>query len=176
MSASTAEQRATRVLEDHSIDKPPVPVALLAELVGANVVYQPFEGEVSGMLYREQGHSVLGVNSAHGQTRQRFTIAHEIGHLVLHEGKPVFVDSFGGRINLRDGTSDSQEVEANAFAAELLMPKAFVQEAVNDVIIRGGGASPSQLVGELAKRFRVSKESMNYRLQNLGYIDPGGFN
>lgn len=172
MSAVTAEQRAERLLDEHSITRLPVPVSRLAEELGASIVYQPFEGEVSGMLYREDDHSVIGVNSAHAQNRQRFTMAHEIGHLVLHEGRPVFVDTFGGRINLRDGTSDDQEIEANAFAAALLMPEAFVQEAVRDVIIRRGSASPSELVNELAKKFRVSPQSMNYRLQNLGFIDP----
>lgn len=172
MSAASAEKQAARLLHEHSIAGPPVPVEQLAEALGADVIYEPFEGEVSGMLYRQDGHSVIGVNSTHARNRQRFTVAHEIGHLRLHEGKPIFVDSFGGRINLRDGTSDRQEVEANAFAAELLMPKVFVQRAVNQFVGHRNDVSLSHLVNELAKSFRVSKESMNYRLQNLGYIDP----
>lgn len=174
MSAISAEKQAWRLLCDYMIEGPPVPVERLAENLGAEIVYQPFEGDVSGMLFRDesQSRSVIGVNSAHASKRQRFTVAHEIGHLKLHEGKPVFVDSFGGRINLRDGTSDNQEVEANAFAAELLMPKAFLLSAVKEIIARRGGTSPGDLVNELAKTFRVSKESMNYRLQNLGFIDP----
>src|SRR5262245_61528186 len=107
------------------VESPPVPVERLAEGLGAEIVYQSFEGDVSGMLYRDENRNLIGVNSAHGANRQRFTIAHEIGHLKLHAGKPVFVDSFGGRVNLRDGTSDLQEVEANAFAASLLMPQQF---------------------------------------------------
>lgn len=53
----------------------------------AAVRYSPFEGELAGMLVRGDGQIVIGVNSLHPLNRQRFTIAHECGHLLLHKGE-----------------------------------------------------------------------------------------
>lgn len=65
------------------IAEPPVPVEQLARNAGALISYQPFEAEdISGLLYRTAGTApVIGVNSNNPKVRQRFTIAHELGHL-----------------------------------------------------------------------------------------------
>ena len=123
---STAEKRAIAVLEEAAIDELPVPVEEIAIGLGADIAYEAYDGEVSGMLYRADGRALIGVNSKHATTRQRFTVAHEIGHLVLHKGRPMFIDRFV-RVNWRNGVSDTDEVQANAFAAELLMPRKFVE-------------------------------------------------
>ncbi|HEX3448735.1 MAG TPA: ImmA/IrrE family metallo-endopeptidase [Isosphaeraceae bacterium] len=151
----------------------PVDVELIARGLEAGVVYRPFEGDVSGMVYRNRREKVIGVNSSHPQNRQRFTVAHEIGHLVLHKGQPVFVDSFEGRINWRDGASAKEESEANAFAAELLMPRALVLGEV-DRAVGEEDLSAATLTERMARDFKVSQQSMRYRLENLGVLDPGG--
>lgn len=170
-SPNSAEKRAIDLMEDAGIDELPVPVAELAISLGAEIAYDAYEGEVSGMLYRTDSHTLIGVNSRHAQTRQRFTIAHEIGHLVMHQGTPMFIDRFL-RVNRRDGASNQQEIEANSFAAELLMPRKFVAEEVDRVISKRSNVSPQELVSALAKRFDVSAEAMQYRLTNLGVLDP----
>src|SRR5439155_6312339 len=105
-----------QLLEEHQIKKPPVPVEDLAKGVGAEIRYSPFEGDVSGMLFRHQNQKIIGVNSLHHLHRQRFTIAHEIAHLLLHEGMEVHVDH-SYRLNLRDDVSsqalDPEEIAAN---------------------------------------------------------------
>jgi hypothetical protein len=71
-------------LKKHRIKKPPIPVAQIERALGAEVRYSPFDGELAGMLVRGEGETIIGVNSLHHPYRQRFTIAHECGHLLFH--------------------------------------------------------------------------------------------
>src|SRR5437879_4235539 len=112
------EKYAQKILDDLELDNAPIPVEEIAAHLGAQLSYEPFQGkgELSGMLLRDKDRAVIGVNSAHPSVRQRFSVAHEIGHLVMHEGA-MFVDQTV-RFN-RDGNSslaiDPQEIEANQF-------------------------------------------------------------
>lgn len=168
---SFAEKRASTLLEELGVESLPVPVEEIAISLGADLQYEAYEGEVSGMLYRHDAGAVIGVNSRHPATRQRFTVAHEIGHLVLHKGRPIFIDRFV-RVNWRNGQSDLEEIQANAFAAELLMPRKFVDLEIERVLSRRANVTAQQLSTELAKTFQVSTEAMQYRLSNLGVLDP----
>jgi Zn-dependent peptidase ImmA (M78 family) len=167
------EVAAGEVLSVLNITRPPVPVEDIARELGALVTYTEFDGTVSGMLLRDEvrGQIILGVNHDHAKTRQRFTIAHELGHLKLHKGKPFIVDRLV-QINLRNRESsmatDDQEIEANRFAAELLMPRAMVIDHVEKLLTRDPDASENVLVVNLARTFAVSPEAMGYRLVNLG--------
>jgi Zn-dependent peptidase ImmA (M78 family) len=166
-----AEKRAIAVLMDFNVSEAPVPVEEIARKLGAQITYESFEGDISGMLYRDQGRAVIGVNSRHAPTRQHFTVAHEIGHFLMHEGQPVFIDRFV-RVNWRDGESGREEVQANAFAAELLMPRDLMQTAIERALYRRRDVNPQELAGVLAKGFEVSAAAMQYRLINLGILNP----
>lgn len=169
---SPPEQRAAAVLKRAKVKQLPVPVEEIATSLGAEITYEPYEGDVSGMLYRsDEGAPLIGVNSTHASTRQRFTVAHEIAHLVMHEGTSIFVDRFA-RVNWRNNTSNSEEIEANAFAAELLMPRGLVAREVKAALTKEEGITPEKLASRLAKTFRVSAQAMSYRLENLGVVDP----
>jgi Zn-dependent peptidase ImmA (M78 family) len=171
VSSSEAEASAGQLLDQLGITDVPVPVAQIAVAAGASVTYDTFDGQVSGLLYRDAERCVIGVNSRHAPVRQRFTIAHEIGHLRMHEGRPVFIDRLV-RMNARDGTSTKEEVEANAFAAALLMPGTIVEREFDAIVQRQGAVGRDRLLAELAERFEVSAEAMGYRLTNLGIVDP----
>src|SRR4051794_6893018 len=123
---SLARRKATELLEAAGIRKAPVPIEALAELVEARIKYEPFAGGLYGMVHRNtDGSAVIGVNSNDSINRRRFTIAHEIGHLVLHKDEALHVDErypIGLRTDQSSLATDSREVEANQFAAELLMP------------------------------------------------------
>ena len=112
------------------ISQYPIPVERVAEHLGAALRFEPFDGDISGMLFRDDQRVIIGVNSLDGVTRQRFTISHEIGHLMLHNGRPMFVEKHV-QVNLRDSVSSTatnrEEIEANRFAAELLMPAGMVK-------------------------------------------------
>jgi Zn-dependent peptidase ImmA (M78 family) len=124
------------------------------------------------MIYRFDDHAVIGVNSTHAPTRQRFTLAHEIGHYVLHAGQPMFVDSFVTRVNWRNGESNLEETQANQFAAELLMPRELVAREVDRALTRKQTIDAQGLASQLAELFNVSQQSMEFRLANLGVLDP----
>jgi Zn-dependent peptidase ImmA (M78 family) len=155
------------LLNSQEIRRPPINVHAIAEFLDVTVVETAMSQDVSGMLVRDDQDLTIGLNRAHPQARKRFTLAHEIGHLTLHRGRPLIVDA-AVRINLRDRTSatatDREEIEANQFAAELLMPVRMMMEAVADA----KATTPDELQRELARRFRVSEEAMGYRLVNLG--------
>lgn len=168
---SPAEKRAAALLKDSGVTELPVPVEQIARRLGAQITYESFEGEISGMLYRDRGTTVIGVNSRHAPTRQRFTVAHEIGHFLIHKGQPVFIDRFV-RVNLRNGESNPEEVQANAFAAELLMPRAMVRDAINNALSGRRDITPQEVVSVLAARFEVSAAAMQYRLINLEVLNP----
>ena len=161
--------KAKDLLESANIRKAPVPVEKLASTLNATIRYQPFDGEVSGMVHNKNNVAVIGVNSTHSVTRQRFTIAHEIGHLVLHQSEDLHVDSqLRSAANFRDEVSslgvDDGEIEANQFAAELLMPEEFILKDLKAV----NAAEPDAAIEELAHRYKVSIQSMTIRLSKLG--------
>jgi hypothetical protein len=167
-----------------AIEAPPVPVervaiALLglfhdeADDLRALPGAPTDQGRLSGMLNAEE--MIIWIDRGEARRspgRRRFTIAHEIGHLVLHV--PVFHEVF------YDPTSDVLEVEedspaselpelrrrereANVFARELLMPESLVNEQA-----RATGYN----LPALADRFEVSVPAMRLRLRLLKLLPP----
>ena len=158
-------------VNDRTID----PVALATRL-GIEVRAANIADNISGFLvFDAQGKPFIGVNSSHHTHRQRFTVAHEIGHYLLHERTKPHMDDENGAFNVRlrsdlsSTGSDPREVEANLFAAELLMPSEWLE---ND--IRGHAhidVFENSLISELATRYSVSEHAITIRLTRLGYID-----
>ncbi|MGW4521345.1 ImmA/IrrE family metallo-endopeptidase [Amycolatopsis sp. NPDC004378] len=142
----------------------------IASRAGIQVVRAPSNGSESAFLVRDGRRIIIGVNSRQSRRRQRFSIAHELGHWQMHEGRPLIVDHTI-RINKRDEVSsaatDTEEIEANSFAAALLMPRTWMQAAV-DRELQLGVNDRDALTLSLAKEFDVSTEAMRFRLMNLG--------
>ena len=166
------KQKVAAILKQYNVDKPPVPVERIAKMLGATIQYEPFAGkdDVSGMLFRDGSRVIIGINSTHSKNRQRFSIAHECGHLQLHQGK-MYVDA---RVNFRDAVSglaiDQEEIEANAFAAEFLMPESMVLREMRKTLRKHESHQVENIVEQLAKVFSVSTQAMEIRLRNLGLI------
>lgn len=163
------EQQARTLLAKYNITRAPIPVEQIAVAEGAQVVRSPSSGQESGFLLRD-GHRVLiGLNSRDTDRRQRFTIGHELGHLTLHEGRPLIVDH-SVRVNKRNDVSsaatDREEIEANNFAAAILMPKQIVMDVVERHLNRGI-VTQDELTYQLANEFEVSTQAMGWRLINL---------
>ncbi|WP_246763637.1 ImmA/IrrE family metallo-endopeptidase [Rhizobium sp. 007] len=116
-------------------------------------------------MARKPGVTIIGVNSEQSKQRQRFTIAHEFGHYLLHEGLGAHVDR-EYRINFRDATSSQAssvlEIEANFFAANLLMPEDFLEADDAELAI-----DDDVQVAKLASRYGVSRHAMSLRLGKL---------
>ncbi len=164
---------AAQLLRENKVDRPPVAVERIARAKGAKIKTESVEHRVSGFLYRRPsvGKSIIGVNRLQHRNRQRFTIAHELGHLLLHSGDVVHVDT-SFNVKHRDERSSSgtdvSEMEANLFAAELLMPIHFLQHDLNtlgelDLLY-------DEKVAKLARLYQVSNQAMAVRLGHLGYL------
>lgn len=120
--------------------------------------------EQTGSLYVEEPSNFLIVVPSHtSPERDRFTIAHELGHYVLHYlwAKKNNPDLPKRVVAYRKG-SDRIEWEANWFAAAFLMPKQAFHEVFKDC--DGDLAS-------IARHFRVSTSAAEIRARGLGLID-----
>lgn len=116
----------------------------------------------SGLIKRDGDNIVIYVNPNDSLERQRFTIAHELGHYVcghLNNNNIMFRDSTK---QYSKYNYDLKEYEANKFAAEFLMPK----EKIDFLIY----SAKQTTIEELAYSLIVSPTAMRIRLQNLGYI------
>jgi Zn-dependent peptidase ImmA (M78 family) len=160
------EQTVEDLLRKCRITKPPVPVEKIAEQYRLDIRLAPYEGDLSGALVRTDDETFIGVNSNHHPNRQRFTVAHELAHFFLHKGMRLHIDK-NIWVNWRDDQSSKavqwQEIQANQFAAELLMPTAFLKKDLNRI-----GRVNEHLVQILARKYRVSSQAMDIRLNNLG--------
>lgn len=146
------------------------PVADLLELVEGQlevpVLIEQFEAkDIAGVLLRHaSGDRFVGINADHHPVRQRFTLAHELGHLHLgHQPRVELArDVFGG------ASTDPQEVEANYFAAEFLAPRqavtAWLEE--HDEI----GTVTAEAAARLALSFGIAFPTACYRLERAGAI------
>lgn len=119
----------------------------------------------------------LWVNPSEVAQRQRFTKAHELGHLV-HDIAPKIHnisegEKFVEKLN-RDGAVNFQERRANKFAAQLLMPLDLVKNEVNKLVEQvqheGRTATVDEAITKLSAIFNVSTQAMGFRLKDLGYI------
>jgi Zn-dependent peptidase ImmA (M78 family) len=156
------EIEAERVLSKCGVTELPVPIEYVADCLGLRVRRAP-STEFSGLLLRRDGTAMVGVNSNEAPVRQRFTIAHEIGHFVMHPQKDAFVDF---RKNFRpNGPADLRERQANMFAAAVLMPRKMLLQEIERLT---PGLDVQGAISKLARRYGVSVEAMRYRLINLG--------
>lgn len=163
------ERMADQLLAKAGVNTIPVPVKRIANHLGIKIESASFGEDCSGVLVRNGNRAIIGVNKEHHSNRQRFSIAHEIAHFFLHRGD-TYVDK-GYRVLFRDLESGSgtkqEEMEANAFAAALLMPAALVKDAFE--------RQPFDLTEDdslemLASIFEVSTQAMTYRLMKLRMI------
>jgi len=155
-----ARRAARSLLVKYKIKKAPIDPEAIAEAEGIEVVYATFNGaigdEVAGFSEPHNGRIVVNRNLH--TNRKTYTIAHELGHHVLHK---EYLDDDGAyqvfpRMNSYDGPKPPEEQEADAFAAELLVPLEMLRKYVDF-------ASPS----ELARMFLVSREVILNRMKWL---------
>lgn len=144
-----------------------IPVDVVDIARKLNIAVGPLPNNVdyintSGIASQRNGMKIIEINFDKNLNRQRFTIAHEIGHHVLghvNEHHTLHRDddhTFSGN------QFDWCEVEANKFAADLLMPNQAI-----DYLIKREGITD---ISDLANEFHVSEQAMYYRLLNLGYV------
>ena len=152
---------------DHKL-KPGFEIKKLIKDLGLAYVEKAFEGDISGLLKITDEKSVICINRDEHPNRKRFSAAHELGHYFLHSAKALNIDKNIITFN-RDANSQTgeviEEVEANFFAASLLMPLGEITKSINFK------KSFDFNVDFLAKEFKVSTISMSIRLSKLGYLE-----
>lgn len=131
----------------------PIDPILIARAMGVQVFTASLPRDVSGQVFYAE--KKIFVEQTDYITRQIFSVAHELGHFILHNDGT-------SHTSLRDTSSsrgiDAKEREANCFAANLLMPK--------DEVLRLAGLGFA--MDSMASYFGVSTVAMEYRLNNLG--------
>lgn len=171
---SDIERKAQELLDSFNMANLPIPVEDVAKKLGLNVIAFDFGSDVSGVLHIKKETSSIGYNPNESKVRQRFTIAHELGHFMLHhEADKVFIDNekYYQLIKFRSektnlSTEDfKHEKEANSFAAALLMPLSLVKQELT--AYAGFDLSDSSMITDLAKKFEVSTQAMSFRIINL---------
>jgi len=173
------QQIVLELLESNVVNQPPVPVERIAKSQRLTILKQRLRqrngmNDISGFLFSRGDNAVIGINTSHHSVRQRFTIAHELGHFLLHHAQAVdeiHIDR-AFELRFRDDLSsqgtDIDEREANLFAAELLMPRHFIAKDLAN--IREIDLINDDFAKALADRYGTSSQAMLFRLANLGYM------
>lgn len=142
-------------------------LGVVERTVGVPVLIDRFDAaDIAGVLLRRgDGDAFIGINADHHPVKQRFTLAHELGHVTLDHAPRVELadDLFGAP------ATDPQEVEANYFAAELLAPRAAVRAWVADAL--PSDAVDAAGVARLAVTFGIALPTACFRLERAGAID-----
>lgn len=156
------------LLKKSKVTAAPIPVDDIIVHEGINLLFRELPDDISGILDMRSAPTIL-VNQSHHTNRQRFSMAHELGHYMLHGQKSIHVDK---RTFFRDTRSshglEPEEIDANRFAAALLAPKTLVLKEIESVV--DWIDSDKDVLSELARKFEISTTAMGFRLQNLSII------
>lgn len=148
-----------RVIAANYVTSPPILIDDIAENYGLKVLYgelPPEMGDVAGYIMLQDEEKVVLINSLDSPVRQRFTIAHELGHYLLHVDALRNNPKYGimKRHPIGQGDNDVYEIEANFFASRLLVPKFLLEQYEQLPHTR------------MATIFAVSSDVIGYRLRN----------
>lgn len=168
---SFIEKQAESLLIENKLFVAGFDIEKLLKSLNIDLIIEPMEMSVSGYSASRGDRKFIALNAQNSPARQRFTIAHELGHLLLHDFMEVTVtqsQSAFFRNNISSTGMDNYEVEANHFAASLLMPSKLVVAELNS-------SNPNILFGEdavssFASKFQVSEQAAAIRLGSLGLI------
>ncbi|SNQ51000.1 putative Zn peptidase [Frankia canadensis] len=138
--------------------------ALVETAFGADVAVVILDDGFDGLCASSDDAKLIVLGASAIPVRQRFTLAHELGHLLAGDDQDVHLDK---DIYERPQEKDSSEMRANAFASAFLMPEGALRETVgrSGLTVEGFAA--------LACDFKVAPSALAIRLQQLRLIDAG---
>jgi len=150
----TAPQR--EIIERHQASVP-IKLSALARDLGLRVVASTLPSGISGEIRPVLDGYQISVNRHDSTRRQRFTVAHEISHFLLHRDQ--IGDGITDDVLYRSSLSDSREAEANRLAADIILPREALAARLAETPLAG-----DELVAALAAEFQVSEVAMKIRL------------
>lgn len=163
---SSARLRAKKLIDDYGIDDSSILVEHLEDLcfeIKAPVQYQKLDG-AEARIVASDGHAIITVNSDEKMIeRRRFSIGHELGHFLLHCKNAAEFNCSRKDMNewFAKQEAVNQEVEANEFSIELLIPETLAKP----VITRD---KPSiEMIEGLAEKFLMSRSASALRYVEL---------
>ena len=136
-------------------------------------------GNIGEIRKEGDSYKILVLGSDH-YYRKRFTMAHELGHFMLHQNKIDKLGSIADNDSYRDSEhldqmTQEEEREANAYAAKILMPEDVIKKVFADAKINHNG-DEEVIIDEMSKMFQVSKHAMGLRLYLLDLIKNYKYN
>lgn len=164
-----AREKAKELLKESNYNEPPIDASRVARKVGIKVMDCSFENKnVSG--YYDFDQKIIYVNRYEFPKRQQFTIAHELGHALMHED---WVKSSEYTCLYRDRlvkpSTDIKELEANEFAGHLLVPLPMLSEHYEE-LRDGPGYLHEEIIEKISNVFCVSISVIKIRLEKeYGY-------
>ena len=158
------ENPLKEILERYLADCP-VKLGQLAKELDVSILVSSMTTGVSGQIKREDDRYTIRVNRHEARERQRFTIAHELAHFLLHrhiiDGSP---DGIKDNVLYRSGEPERVELEANRLAVDIIMPMHLVMKVLSDEF---NGVVTEAAIESLAERFQVLKAAMEIRLSTM---------
>lgn len=151
---TTVKSQISAFMQEHPVD-----LKGIADHYGIPIFQADLAAGVSGALVKGDKNAgssgfVCYVKKGESVGRQRFTAAHEIGHFILHRDK--IGDGLHENYLLRsDSLSNRQEVEANKFAADLIMPRELIDRLISQGITSVSGLARALEVSEIAMAIRL---------------------
>ena len=143
--------------------KQPVAIGAIATALDIEVVASVLDSSISGLIRvhpNDPNRCQIKVNSVEAAVRQRFTVAHEIGHFLLHRDL-IDAEGITDTILFRSSLSNKKEAEANQLAALMLLPWNTVAHWTQ---VNHSVAPSESYIDEIASAFRVSNLTVGYRL------------
>ncbi len=154
---------AVRAGIDKYLSEYPVRLGAIAQHLGVKVLLSTLPRGISGQIGQEDGTFVIKVNRHEAKHRQRFTLAHELAHYLLHRELIVAEGGWSENVLLRSGQPANVEYEANRLASDLVIPSAQLLKATEDY----SGPMTSEVIEDLARRFGVSTAAMEIKLKMI---------
>ena len=157
--------QAEKVLQENDIISVPIPIDQIAMNYGLQIFISDFNDSTESGLLSPKEKKVY-INRKDSIARRRFTLAHELGHFLMHKGlEEIKHKEFIERRSPISGEKPWYEKEADAFAAHLLVPIIFLKK--EGYIFSTKENIPFQKVYDLSKKYDVSIDVIGYQINRM---------
>ena len=148
------------ILTENKEKSYPLDIEALIKEYNIEILKEDMDYDISGYIEQRGRKWTIGINKYHSKKRQRFTMAHEFAHYVLHRGRIELKHK--DMALFRNNEINPIEVEANNFAGELLMPREKFKRYIADGMTK---------ISDLSEKFDVSISAIRYKAYRLGYLN-----